>query len=146
MKALDSENGNVQELPDLFAWTDDGVQLMSAKCGSCGTYFFPASHQQHRPGCSREGVQDVLLGKRGKLATYTVQHYMCPPPFHTEEDITPYGIAMVEFPEGISVAGIVVDTDLDALRTGTEMETTSFALYKNDEGQNVCTWAFRAVA
>lgn len=145
MKALDSETGNVQELPDLFAWTDDGVQLLSAKCDSCGTYFFPASHQQHRPGCAREGVQDVLLSKGGKLSTYTVQHYMCPPPFKTDEDITPYGIAMVEFPEGIVVAGIVVDTDPDTLRIGMEMETTSFALYRNDEGQNVCTWAFRAV-
>jgi len=145
MKGHDSGTGNVQELPDLFRWTDAGVKLMSAKCSSCGTFFFPASHRQHRPGCSREGVQNVLLSKRGQLSTYTVQHYMCPPPFKTDKDITPYGIAMVEFPEGISVTGLVVDSDLDALKIGMEMETTSFALYQNDEGKNVCTWAFRVV-
>lgn len=143
MNGVDAETGNVQELPDLFRWTDSGVKLISARCGSCGTYFFPASHRQHRPGCTREGVEEVLLSQRGKLSTYTVQHYMCPPPFKTDRDITPYGIAMVEFPEGISVAGLVVDSDLAALEIGMDMETTSVALYRNDEGKQVCTWAFR---
>ena len=145
MQGLDTESGNIPELPDLFTWTDDGVRLVSAKCNSCGTYFFPASHHQHRPGCSREGMEDVLLSKRGKLATYTVQHYMCPPPFNATDDFAPYGVAMVDLPEGISVAGIVVDSDLDTLEIGQEMETTACALRQDDEGRNVCTWAFRRV-
>jgi uncharacterized OB-fold protein len=142
---MTAPNGKVPELPDLFDWTQDGVRLQSAKCNSCGTYFFPASHHQHRPGCSREGVENVFLSKRGKLATYTVQYYMCPPPFKTAGDITPYGIGMVEFPEGISVAGIIAETDLNALKTGLDMETTTFSLYKDDAGNDVVTWAFKVV-
>jgi uncharacterized OB-fold protein len=145
MENKDLAKGKVPELPDLFTWTEDGVRIMSAKCNSCGTHFFPASHHQHRPGCSREGVENVLLSKRGKLATYTVQHYMCPPPFKTMGDITPYGIGMVEFAEGISVAGLIVESDLDALQIGQEMETTSYILYQDEEGRDVCTWAFRVV-
>lgn len=132
-------------LPDLFEIQEDGAQLMSAKCNSCGTYFFPASHHQHRPGCSREGVEEVLLSKKGKLATYTIQHYMCPPPFKTMGDITPYGLAVVEFPEGISVAGLITDSDLDALKIGLDMETTTYTLYHDDEGNDVVTWAFRVI-
>jgi uncharacterized OB-fold protein len=49
------------------------------------------------PGCSREGVEDVLLPNKGKLASYTVQYYPCPPPFKTEKNIAPYGIGLVEF-------------------------------------------------
>ena len=145
MANTDSGKGKVPELPDLFTWTDDGVRIMSAKCNTCGTYFFPASHLQHRPGCSREGVEDILLGKNGKLATYTVQHYMCPPPFKTTGDITPYGVGMVEFPEGISIAGLIMESDLTALEIGLEMETISYTLYKDEEGNEVCTWAFKVV-
>ena len=68
---------------------------------------------------------------------------MCPPPFKTSGDITPYGLGLVEFPEGISVAGIIVDSDLEALRIGLDVETTDFVLYQDDEGNDVTTWAFR---
>ena len=142
---MTAPKGKVPELPDLFDWTQDGVRLQSAKCNSCGTYFFPASHHQHRPGCSREGVENVFLSKKGKLATYTVQYYMCPPPFKTTGDITPYGIGMVEFPEGISVTGILTETDLNALKIGLDMETTTYTLYKDEAGNDVVTWAFRVV-
>ena len=142
---MTAAKGKVPELPDLFDWTQDGVRLQSAKCNSCGTYFFPASHHQHRPGCSREGVENVFLSKKGKLATYTVQYYMCPPPFKTAGDITPYGVGMVEFPEGISVAGIIAESDLNALKIGLDMETTTYTLYKDEQGNDVVTWAFKVV-
>ena len=142
---MTAAKGKVPELPDLFDWTQDGVRLQSAKCNSCGTYFFPASHHQHRPGCSREGVENVFLSRRGKLATYTVQYYMCPPPFKTAGDITPYGVGMVEFPEGISVAGIIAESDLNALKIGLDMETTTYTLYKDEQGNDVVTWAFKVV-
>jgi uncharacterized OB-fold protein len=142
---MTAPKGKLPELPDLFDWTQDGVRLQSAKCNSCGTYFFPASHHQHRPGCSREGVENVFLSKRGKLATYTVQYYMCPPPFKTTGDITPYGIGMVEFPEGISVTGIITETDLNTLKIGLNMETTTYTLYKDEAGNDVVTWAFKVV-
>lgn len=137
--------GKVPALPDLFEWAEDGVRMQSARCNSCGTYFFPSTHAQHRPGCSREGVEKVLLSNKGKLATYTIQHYMCPPPFKTLGDITPYGVGMVEFPEGISVAGLIVESDLDALKIGLEMETISYTVDHDEEGNDVVTWAFRVV-
>ena len=69
-----------------------------------------------------------------------------PPPFKTEKKITPYGIALVEFEnEKIQVAGIMVDTDLDSLKLGMEMETTTLTMFQNEEKQDVVTWAFRAV-
>jgi uncharacterized OB-fold protein len=132
-------------LPDLFAWSEDGVRLRSAKCNSCGTYFFPEYHAQHRPGCSREGVENVLLSKVGKLASYTVQYYMPPPPFKTQGDITPYAIGMVEFPEGIQVTGIMVGCKPNDLKIGAKVETTTYTLYKDNEGRDVVTWGFQLV-
>lgn len=140
-----AQEGKIPALPDLFAWAEDGVRIRSSRCNSCGTYFFPEYHAQHRPGCSREGVEKVLLSHRGKLASYTVQRYMCPPPFKTQGDITPYGIGLVEFAEGIQVAGLIMESDLQSLRIGQEMETITYTLYRNDEGQDVVTWAFRVM-
>ncbi len=136
----------VARIPNLVDWSTGEARLMSRKCDSCGTYFFPREHYQHRPGCSREGVKDVLLPKKGKLASYTIQYYACPPPFKTEKNITPYGIGLVEFEnEKIQVAGIITETDLKSLKLGTEMETTILSMFANEEKQEVVTWAFRAV-
>jgi uncharacterized OB-fold protein len=99
-----------------------------------------------RPEIAKREVQQLQhLFFRGTLATYTIQHFMCPPPFKTLGDITPYGLAMVEFPEGISVAGLIVESDLEALEIGLEMETVSFTVSHDDEGNDEVTWAFRVV-
>jgi len=136
----------VARIPNLVDISTDEVRLMSAKCNSCGTYFFPKEHYQHRPGCSREGVEDVLLPNKGKLASFIIQHYMPPPPFKVEKPITPYGIGLVEFEdEKIQVAGIITDTDLKSLKIGMEMETTVLPMFTNEEKQTVVTWAFKAV-
>ncbi len=135
--------GTRPELPDLFTWTDDGVRLRSAQCKDCGTFFFPEYHEQHRPGCPRENIEKVLLSGRGKLVSYTVMHYMCPPPFRTANDITPYAIGMVEFPEGISVVGLIMESDISSLKVGYDMETITYELYRREEGFGIVTWAFR---
>ena len=136
----------VARIPNLVDWSTGEVRLMSKKCNSCGTYFFPKDHYQHRPGCSREGVEEVLLPAKGKLASYTIQYYPCPPPFKVEQKITPYGIALVEFEnEKIQIAGIITETDLKSLKMGMEMETTTLTMFTNEEKQEVVTWAFRAV-
>jgi uncharacterized OB-fold protein len=136
----------VARIPNLVDWSTGEVRLMSARCNSCGTYFFPREHYQHRPGCSREGVENVLLPNNGKLASYVIMHYTPPPPFKFEKSIVPYGIGMVEFEnEKIQVAGIITDTDLKSLKLGMKMETVTLKMFVNDEKQDVVTWAFRAV-
>jgi uncharacterized OB-fold protein len=136
----------VARIPNLVDWSTGEVRLMSARCNSCGTYFFPREHYQHRPGCSREGVENVLLPNNGKLASYVIMHYTPPPPFKFEKSIVPYGIGMVEFEnEKIQVAGIITETDLKSLKLGMKMETVTLKMFVNDEKQDVVTWAFRAV-
>jgi len=143
MNESESQGKVVQALPDLFTWSKDGVHLMSARCGSCGTFFFPMYHEQHRPGCSRQGIEKVLLNREGMLVSYAIQYYMPPPPFKTDKDITPYIVGLVEFPEGIQIAGIVVSCAFNQLKLGMAMETTTFTLYQNEGGQDIVTWAFQ---
>ena len=145
MHLLDNTTEVVPALPDLFISSESGTQLIGARCKSCNTHFFPAYHEQHRPGCKREEIEEVLLSSMGKLTSFTVQHYMPPPPFKTQEDITPYTLGLVEFPEGIQVAGIIVEPEPKKLMIGARVETTTFPLYQNDENQSVVTWAFKLI-
>ena len=143
---MENRSNMVARIPNLVDWSTGDVRLMSAKCNSCNTYFFPKEHYQHRPGCSREGVEDVLLPNKGKLASYVIMHYTPPPPFKFEKNPVPYGIALVEFEdERIQVAGIITDTDLKSLELGMKMETVTLRMFTNDEKQDVVTWAFRVV-
>ena len=143
---MGNASNKVARIPNLVDFSTDEVRLMSAKCNSCGTYFFPKENYQHRPGCSRKGVEDILLPNKGTLASYVIQHYAPPPPFKTEKSITPYGIGLVEFKdEKIQVAGIITNTDLKSLKLGMKMETVTLRLFTNDEKQDVVTWAFQAV-
>ncbi|MBU4564922.1 MAG: OB-fold domain-containing protein [Proteobacteria bacterium] len=145
MNPNQEESPYVFALPDLFEIADDGAQIKAARCNSCGTFFFPAYHEQHRPDCSRENVEQVLMSKVGKLAGYTTQYYMPPLPFKTEKDITPYSIGLIDFPEGIQIAGIIVGSEESELKIGQSFETTTYRLYQDDEGRDVLTWAFRLV-
>lgn len=143
MNESERQGKAVPALPDLFTWSKDGIHLMSARCDSCGTFFFPMYHEQHRPGCSRQGIEKVLLNREGVLVSYAIQYYMPPPPFKTDKDITPYIIGLVEFSEGIQIVGIVVGCEFDQLKLGMVMETTTFTLYQNEGGQDIVTWAFQ---
>jgi uncharacterized protein len=142
MNTAGPEGNRIPAFPDLFVWNEDQAQLISGHCPSCDTYFFPAFHQQHRPGCSREGIHNVFLSK-GILKSYTIQHYMPPPPFKTEGNIAPYTIGLVEFPEGIQIAGIVKECPFDHLKIGLRMKVVTFTLYRNEQNQDVLTWAFQ---
>jgi len=143
MEMVSAEGKMIPALPDLFTWDEGQVRLISAHCRSCGTYFFPEFHQQHRPGCSRQGIEKVLLNKNGVLKSYTIQYYMPPLPFKASGNITPYVIGLVEFPEGIQIAGIVRECPFEELKIGLDMQVTTYVLYKNDQDQEVVTWAFR---
>jgi uncharacterized OB-fold protein len=136
------EEKMIPAYPDLFVWNREKAELICGRCPSCGTDFFPSFHQQHRPGCNREGVYNVMLSN-GILKSYTIQYYMPPPPFKTEKSIAPYAIGLVEFPGGIQIAGIVKECPFDHLKIGLKMSVVTFSLYKNEKDQEVLTWAFQ---
>lgn len=142
MNTTGPEEKRIPAFPDLFVWNEENAELICGHCPSCGTTFFPAFHQQHRSGCSREGVREVRVGN-GILKSYTIQHYMPPPPFKTEKSIAPYAIGLVEFPGDIQIAGIVTECPFDHLKIGLRMTVTAYTLYRNEKGQDVLTWAFQ---
>jgi len=127
----------------LFDWPSKEPALIVSKCKKCGALCFPKAPFCINPDCekTRENVQEIKLSRKGKIWTYTVQVYSPPAPFK-REPFEPFAIAMIDFPEGIRVLGML--TEKNNLRIGMEVETTIGKLYE-DEDNEYLTWMFKPV-
>ena len=129
----------------LFNWPAKDTRLIVSRCKKCGTVVFPKIPLCNNPDCEKDpaNIEVVELSKRGKIFTYTYQIYSAPPPF-LMEPFEPYGIAMVDFPEGIRVLGMCTGGQ-DALDIGMEVETTAGKLYEDEENEYL-TYMFKPVS
>ena len=137
-----------KQIPCLEGWftmPPEEPQLIGNKCGSCGHYFFPKVTYCRNPLCEKtKPLGKVMLGRKGKLVAYTINHYPPPPPYHAPDPFVPFGVASVALPEGIRVGGQVLKSvDLDSLKVGMEMELVREVLYEDDQGNEVLSWMFR---
>jgi enoyl-CoA hydratase len=124
----------------LFTWPSGEPRLIGSRCKSCGTHSFPKSYSCPNPDCDAKDVEEVLLSRRGKLASYTIQRYS--PPGFKMEPFRPFAIGLVELPEGINVLGML--TTIENLKTGMDLEMMVEGLYTEGENE-VMTWKFRPV-
>ncbi len=125
----------------MFTWPSDDPRLMATKCKKCGDVFFPSREFCSNPKCSSQEVEQILLSKKGKLYSYTIQYYQPPKPFVPADPFVPFGIGLVEFPEGIRVCGQMMDCDPEKdLKLGMDVEMVIDAL-----DDKVVAWKFRPV-
>ncbi|MBI4286057.1 MAG: OB-fold domain-containing protein [Chloroflexi bacterium] len=129
----------------LFTWPSDKPQLIGGRCKGCGVYFFPKFYIVHKPGCKDRQVEEVLLSRRGKLDTYTIQYYPPPPPFITPVPFVPYAVGWVALPEGICVAGIITGWKFEDIKTHTDMELVVEKFWDDPEENEVVSWKWRPV-
>ena len=122
----------------LFTWPSDDPRIIAWRCKKCATVAFPKVAFCPNPDCEKvhENLERIELSKRAKLYNYTRQIYAPPPPFK-KEPFEPYGIGMVDFPEGLRVLGMITRTD--RLEIGMEVETTVGKLYEDEENEYL-TW------
>jgi uncharacterized OB-fold protein len=66
-----------------------------------------------------------------------------PPPGYLGE--TPYGMGVVELPEGIRVIARLTEANPDALAAGQPMELRIVPLHADADGNDVVTFAFSPV-
>ncbi|MFN5605880.1 MAG: Zn-ribbon domain-containing OB-fold protein, partial [Actinomycetes bacterium] len=57
----------------VFTWPSESPQLIGSRCVTCGNHMFPV--QQGCPKCTGAETEEVLLGRRGTLWTWTVQGF-----------------------------------------------------------------------
>ncbi len=136
-----------KQIPCLEGWLTMPPQeprVIGSKCKSCGHYFFPKAKSCRNPYCKKKDpMGDALISRKGKLFSYTVNHYPPPPPYHALDPFAPFGVACIEMPEGIKVCGQVSKSaNLDSLKIGMEMELIIDKLWE-EEGKEMIGYKFR---
>jgi uncharacterized OB-fold protein len=93
--------------------------------------------------CLAEGCEDVELGPRGRLWTWTYVHV----PLFAKKDarVDAYGVGQVDLPEGPRVQTILQGGP-DDFAIGMELELDLESLRTDDDGREVVIFRFRPVA
>jgi uncharacterized OB-fold protein len=133
-----------------FTTGDDGnpPALIGARGATSGSFFFPTavavSGNPHAPGEERE---PALLSRRGRVWSWTTNHYAPPEPYMAPDPFVPYTVVAVELAdEQMVVLGALADgVDPATLEIGAEVELELGTLYEDDEHEYV-VWKWRPVS
>ena len=138
---------SVFEVEGWYADVPNGPHLVGRRCTVCGSVFFPPLYSFCKnPRCGSPDVDDVALGRRGRLWSWTTNEFAPPPPYVAGDPFVPYTVAAVELEsERMIVLGqLARDADPSSLRTGAEMEVVLESLYERDGVEHV-VWKWKPV-
>ena len=128
----------------LFTWPAAEPRLIGSRCGECGAQTFPA--QSHCPRCASTSMSEVLLPRTGSLWTWTIQGFRPKsPPYKgddTVETFEPFGVGYVDLGE-LLVEARLTENEPERLEIGAELELVLIPLFRDDDGTEVLTFAFR---
>jgi len=128
-----------------FSLDESDPRLLGNKCTSCGTVFFPkASIACRNPSCAGTEFEGVQLSNRGRVWSYTTNHYAPPAPYISSDPFEPYSVAAVELADEKLVVLGQIDGDSADLRVGAEVELVLSTLFTDDEGDHV-VWKWKVV-
>lgn len=124
-------------MPDLFS-TAPQPHLIAGRCKACGKYTFPKYYAC--PFCFSEELQDASLSPVGKLHSFTIVRRSLP------DYPVPYGLGLVDFPEGVRVMAQIESDDLGKLELDSEMEVAVGPVRRGKDGQDIISYKFRPVS
>jgi uncharacterized OB-fold protein len=137
-----------QKVPAIDGWftmDEAAPQLMGARGAETGSYFWPTalavSANPSKPGEARE---PALLSRRGRLWSWTTNHYAPPEPYMAPDPFVPYTVCAVELDEEqmVVLGQLATGADPDQLQAGMTMELVLGPLYEDDEHEYVVwQWA-----
>ena len=129
--------------PGYFTVPDDprvAPRLLGTRCEDCGEHFFPRRAVCAK--CLSERTENVLLGPRGTLYSYTFVHF---PLFgSTRVEHIGYGVGQVDLPEGPRVQMPLAGKQED-YRVGQSLEAELEPI-REDGDQEVVILRFRPLA
>ena len=79
---------------------DDAPTLVGRRGAETGSYFFPPTLAFSRnPSAPGEELEEVALSRRGRVWSWTTNHYKPPAPYVSPDPFVPYTVVAVELPE-----------------------------------------------
>ncbi|MFT5444025.1 MAG: putative OB-fold protein [Myxococcota bacterium] len=135
----------VESAEGLFADTPNGPRLLGSRCASCKTPYFPRSAGCHNPDCDLSKMEDESFGPNGVIWSLSIQNYQPPHPVVTSEPWAPFGVGMIDLPEGLRVLGRIIADDPEAVDVGDAVELVLAPLGVDKNGSEVISWQFRPI-
>jgi uncharacterized OB-fold protein len=121
--------------PGLFT-EGESPRLLGSRCPACGAQSFPRTDTC--PYCSAEGTEAVELSRRGRLWAWTAVT-TAPPGYRGD---VPYGLGVVELPDGVRVVTRLTEADPARLVAGQDVEMVLVPLHRHEDGHEVLGYAF----
>ena len=149
MAKAESVKGKSKQIPireDFFTaplWPVEGVRLKGSKCQSCGEVFLGKAVSCQ--SCFGEEMGEVVFSDRGTLWTYTIITSKPPGDYKGPEPFEPFGLGLVELPEGIRVLSPLTGCDVGDLKIGMKLGLVVEKLYEDEEGREVLSYKFKAI-
>jgi uncharacterized OB-fold protein len=126
--------------PGFFTIPEDPAsapRLLGSRCRACGEVFFPRRAVCAK--CLAEGTDELELGPRGRLWTWTWCHV---PLFgSTRAEVGGYGVGQVDLPEGPRVQAVLAGR-AGEFRIGMPMALELEVLRRDAEGRDVVIFRF----
>jgi uncharacterized OB-fold protein len=126
----------------------DEPRLLASRGATTGSVFFPKQLACSRnPAAPDEQLEEATLGRRGRVWSWTTNHYQPPAPYVAPDPFVPYTVLAVELPEEqMVVLGQLADgDDPSSLQVGTEVELVLGTLYEDDDAEHL-VWKWKVVA
>ena len=136
------------QVPAIEGWfteTADGPALVGRRGSETGSYYFPPTLAFSRnPSAPSEELEDVQLSRRGRVWSWTTNHYQPPAPYMSPDPFVPYTVVAVELVEEqmVVLGGLAPGADPEQLAIGAEVELTLSPLYEDDDHEYV-VWTWR---
>ena len=137
------------QVPAVDGWftLGDAPALLASRGVETGSYFFPKNLAFSRnPAAPTEELTEVELSRRGRIWSWTTNHYQPPAPYMAADPFVPYTVVAVELVEEqmVVLGPLAPDADPSTLSVGTEVELTLGTLYEDDEHEYV-VWQWKPV-
>jgi uncharacterized OB-fold protein len=134
-------------VPAVEGWftTDDPPRLLASRGTETGSYFFPKNLAFSRnPAAPAEELEEVQLSSRGRVWSWTTNHYKPPEPYMSPDPFVPYTVLAVELvDEQMVVLGpLAAGCDPSELAVGTAVELELGPLYEDDDHEYLM-WQWR---
>jgi len=124
-------------------WFDaEQTRLIGRVCTGCRSVFFPPTIASCRnPGCDGDVLEPHYLSTRGRVWSWTRNHYQPPPPYVSGDPFEPYVVVAVELePDGLVVLG-QLSPHSAAVDVGDEVSLRTETLLEDADGvQLVWRW------
>lgn len=129
---------------ELFTGPDGDPALIGGRCTECEHFVFPL--RGGCPYCGGTALERRELGREGTLWTWTSQGFVPKPPFAGQftdpDNFRPWYVGLVEIPGELRVETLLVDVEEDDLRIGMPMRLVLTPFRKDEDGNEIVTFAF----